>query len=112
MLRPVTENDIMLRVIATFQDEVGLSKGSPPALHSAYLMLRQNLRTVRELLAEMGFVVAEEAEPTGTADLSAVLTIFATGQAHAPGRTAILQDAWPALYEALDQALHGGPDGE
>lgn len=60
MLRPVTENEIMLRVISTFQDEVGLSKDSPPALQSAYVMLRENLRTVRDLLGEMGFVIAEE----------------------------------------------------
>lgn len=103
MLQQVSENAIQLRLLEAVEN--GLTKDSPFPLHQSLVLLRQDMRIVVEVLRQLGFVVAEELTPTGQADLTPVLQIFATGQHYAPGRTKALQESWPALYEALDNAV-------
>lgn len=105
-LRPVSGDAITLKLVEAVQDQAGgLTASSPLPMHVAYANLRENLRFTLELLAGLGFVVAEKSpDPTGQATLSSITAIFAAGRAHAPGRTAALQESWPALYETLSIA--------
>lgn len=77
----------------------------PETVRMATLITQENVRWAIQLLTMLGFVVAERDFTSPVGAIGDVVSIFAAGKQHAPGRMAALQESWPALYGALNNVL-------